>query len=577
MINTRKMRYTGEAITAMKANGIGHRLENHDSFAAGALPRTAFGNRLWIARENEPHPAEPPTSGRKIGEYPLTSTLAPWVSHVFANFQPDDQVQDLVKPFTIELHQVFEAERAKSSGLHNLTLIEVTYQIALEVSAAILLAADATGDPVCVQNEFHSSHAANDDHFRSWGKLLTGLDCDPPIIVMFPFYLMMCQSFSFESSSQQADYVYSALTGIDWVQGKGSFGDRMAAFEKLAWSSVPSLDDIRSGQDRSFWRVALSYLRALNHCENSRSFKAPRKARIAHSLDHDLVIAARAMDTMGSAYMCSDGAAWFDNAGVDALLGSGLPNDVMDLHADIRTGETRNLLRLLYDDGLTMEQSMQTVSTLLSGQLCELFRGHYRARFSSREDGRLAATSPAYSFCRARHRKVFATLEIYIARYPKFWDWTWEIYRLAKEQVTEAGVSEPLVSALKRSVGRNQLPPSAPTKFYNMYYEMIENGAPHMQAKRPLGVGEDLAPVVRQLYSLWHGKLTADKQRGWGHEFDAQSDMLLSQAGEILAKRGGISEDMYEFAIAYGKLSMSLPYIAYHTIDAIIMTFGTSE
>lgn len=104
---------------------------------------------------------------------------------------------------------------------------------------------------------------------------------------------------------------------------------------------------------------------------------------------------------------------------------------------------------------------------------------------------------------------------------------------------------------------------------------MVEDGSEQLAKKQPLGVTDDLAPVVRNLHKLWHQQLLEDtKQPGWGREFDERSDMLFSEAGQILAHKGGISEDMYKFSIAYGRLSMSLPYIAYHTVDAIIMAFG---
>lgn len=104
---------------------------------------------------------------------------------------------------------------------------------------------------------------------------------------------------------------------------------------------------------------------------------------------------------------------------------------------------------------------------------------------------------------------------------------------------------------------------------------MVEDGSEQLAKKQPLGVTDDLAPVVRNLHNLWHQQLLHDtKQPGWGREFDERSDMLFGEAGQILAQKGGISEDMYKFSIAYGRLSMSLPYIAYHTVDAIIMAFG---
>jgi hypothetical protein len=43
------------------------------------------------------------------------------------------------------------------------------------------------------------------------------LECDPPIIVQYPSYLLMCQSFTFEPNWHKEDYVYTALMGVDWV------------------------------------------------------------------------------------------------------------------------------------------------------------------------------------------------------------------------------------------------------------------------------------------------------------------------------------------------------------------------
>lgn len=136
-------------------------------------------------------------------------------------------------------------------------------------------------------------------------------------------------------------------------------------------------------------------------------------------------------------------------------------------------------------------------------------------------------------------------------------------------------MAEPLVCGLKRAVSREELPESPPNKFFHLWYDMVEDGSAQLAKKQPLGVTDDLAPVVRNLHSLWHQQLRDDtKQPGWGREFDERSDRLFSEAGQILGQKDGISEDMYKFSIAYGRLSMSLPYIAYHTVDAIILAFG---
>jgi hypothetical protein len=67
-------------------------------------------------------------SSQKTGEYTLTSELAPWVKNAMANFRPSDKVLDLVKPFSAAFHVALDAERRSSSGLHDLNIIELTYQ-----------------------------------------------------------------------------------------------------------------------------------------------------------------------------------------------------------------------------------------------------------------------------------------------------------------------------------------------------------------------------------------------------------------------------------------------------------------
>ncbi|OAQ69642.1 hypothetical protein VFPPC_15462 [Pochonia chlamydosporia 170] len=579
VINTRKMRYTGRALSCLKSGRLNPSLDaGNDKCLSSQAP---FSSRHWNNAEVDDGDGKGPAKtfssrpGRRIGPYPLTSHLASWVIDAFMRYSPSNAGLDLVRPFSDEFHEAVERERATSTGLHDLNLMELTYQVTLEIGAEILLTATDNGNVSDIQDEYHSSNAARDDHFSPWGKLLTGLVCDPPIISQFPFYLMMCQSFGLESDSSRENYVYSALTGVDWAKGKNVYSDRFRAFEENARASVPSLDDKLSGVDRSFWRISLAYLSAMNKIENSREFTTPRGSHINTPLDPYLLMAVRGFDTIGSAYMCSDGASYLDNAGMDSLIGSAVPNDVMDLHTDILTGETRNVLRLLYPNGQSLDQAIKTMSTVFSGMLCELFRGHKRARFEGREDGRIAATSPPYSFCRARHRRIFEVMESYIDQYPQFWDWTWEIYEHAKHQITEAGLNELLIDALHRGIDQTPLPDSQYNGFYDSYFEMIENRQESPKLNKSLGVKGELGDLVRQLHHLWHIELRdPNKKPGWGRRFDEKSDALFKKVGEYLGVKGGITDEVYQFAIAYGRLSMALPYIAYHTIDAIIIVHG---
>ncbi|KAG5932300.1 hypothetical protein E4U53_001391 [Claviceps sorghi] len=575
MICTHKMRYTTTMLESLES-GASCLAQNNDNYGGNCLEKL-FSIRPWINDNQYTRPPNTPAAlKRRLGKYPLTSAMAGWVYDAFAKYEPLQDALDLVRPFSTELHEFFVKEHAAGMGWHDLRMIDLIYQITLEVGGEILIAATASGNAIRTRADLHSSRVTRDDHFSPWGKLLTGLECDPPIIAQFPFYLMMCQAFGFETESSQEDYVYSALTGVDWVRGKNAYSDRFKTFEKHAYAAVPSLDDGVSGKDRSFWRVSFAYLDAINKAENVRDLTAPRHSHIETGLDPYLLMAVRAFDTIGTAYMCSDGAAYLDDAGMDSLMGSAVPNDVMDLHTDIRTGDTRNFLRLLYPNGQSIEQTLRTMSTVLSGMLCEVFRGHKRVRLQGREDGRISASSAPYSFSRARNRRIFEVLEAYSSKYDQFWDWTWEIYRLAKEQITDAGLNELLVDALHRGIDQTRLPQSSANPFFALYFDMIEAGERQMSVKEPLGVCSRLGDITRDIHRLWHTQLLdPNKKPGWGRRFDFQSDLLLKRAGDLLGSSGGgISDDVYKFAIAYGRLSMGLPYVAYHAIDAIILTYG---
>jgi hypothetical protein len=199
----------------MKSPGSLIPMESLDKLKARSLPQAH--HRPWSVQSTEARGPMPSPSGRHVGTYAFTNEIAPWAKEAFARFQPSPETTAFVKPFAAELHTVMERERANSTGLHDLDAVELIFQFTLEISAAIMLAADKTDENANLAIKLHTSMAGRDDHFAPWGKLLTGLDCDPPIIVQFPFYLFMCQAFTSEPAASKEDYVYSTLMGADWV------------------------------------------------------------------------------------------------------------------------------------------------------------------------------------------------------------------------------------------------------------------------------------------------------------------------------------------------------------------------
>ncbi|KAI0542369.1 hypothetical protein GGR58DRAFT_497356 [Xylaria digitata] len=88
----------------------------------------------------------------------------------------------------------------------------------------------------------------------------------------------------------------------------------------------------------------------------------------------------------------------------------------------------------------------------------------------------------------------------------------WSIYRMAKAQITEQGAAEPLVSGIKRAGHHSKLPDSPPNNFFHQWYDMIEDSCEQLANKRPLGVSEDLAPIIRDLHALWRRELLTDNK-----------------------------------------------------------------
>ena len=101
---------------------------------------------------------------------------------------------------------------------------------------------------------------------------------------------------------------------------------------------------------------------------------------------------------------------------------------------------------------------------------------------------------------------------MYIGENEMFWEWTEEIYQMARCQVTEAGIKEALVCALKRAREMDiDLPDSPISSFYK----------------------------------------------------------LFGDAGIILSGCTNAG-DKYKFTIAYGKLCTTLPYVAYHGTTSLL-------
>lgn len=60
----------------------------------------------------------------------------------------------------------------------------------------------------------------------------------------------------------------------------------------------------------------------------------------------------------------------------------------------------------------------------------------------------------------------------------------------------------------------------------------------------------------------------AEQETWLGRRFGLQSDKIFGDVGRVLSENDNPNV-MHKFAIAYGRLSMALPYVAYHTVSIL--------
>ena len=119
MLNNRQMSFSSGAAKTSKAGDLHRTID--DCYSGDLASQAPFIYRRWGNQENKLHtPTVTPQLKHNIGQYPLTSGLANWVSDSFRNYKPSQYAEILSQPLSTELHEFFEKERAVSTGLHNL-------------------------------------------------------------------------------------------------------------------------------------------------------------------------------------------------------------------------------------------------------------------------------------------------------------------------------------------------------------------------------------------------------------------------------------------------------------------------
>lgn len=90
---------------------------------------------VWMNNKLETPPAKPARGRRRIGINAMTTELAPWFKNVLTQYQPTNEVLDLVQTFANELYDYVDKKRKSSLGQHDLDAI--AYPQALEIGPAI--------------------------------------------------------------------------------------------------------------------------------------------------------------------------------------------------------------------------------------------------------------------------------------------------------------------------------------------------------------------------------------------------------------------------------------------------------
>ncbi|KAG0248906.1 hypothetical protein BGZ95_007792, partial [Linnemannia exigua] len=187
-------------------------------------------------------------------------------------------------------------------------------------------------------------------HLGRWGRLITGIELDPPLLSLIPLYGYAVAVLLDAPKAPKEVYAAPVLTGSDWglwdqedVQPEASGYRNTCAVIARA---VAALDDVDM-QEIGKSLPIIAFIDRTSHLSKLHDGQpTAQEVKIATTMSVDEILLFRAVDSTAMGYLPAAMPLVFDDSMVAGLIMSGLINDIYDLATDVVSGERRNALRL---------------------------------------------------------------------------------------------------------------------------------------------------------------------------------------------------------------------------------------
>ncbi|KAF9274932.1 hypothetical protein BGZ68_000231 [Mortierella alpina] len=258
-------------------------------------------------------------------------------------------------------------------------------------------------------------------HLERWGRLITGIELDPPLLSLIPLYGYAVAVLLDAPKAPKEVYAAPVLTGSDWgLWDQGDTQPESSGYRNtcaMIARAVAALDDV-DVQDIGKSLPIIAFIDRTSHLSKVHEERpTAQEVKIATTMSVDEILLFRAVDSTAVGYLPAGMPLVFDDSMVAGLIMSGLINDFYDLANDVVSGERKNALRLFpwaddYDACLAQMSGIVQAMIVEIRELRGTHGGHVHPGAG------LAVASFAYSLSRSKERGVCAAVRKAVKIWP---------------------------------------------------------------------------------------------------------------------------------------------------------------
>ncbi|KAF9948252.1 hypothetical protein BGZ72_009804 [Mortierella alpina] len=363
-------------------------------------------------------------------------------------------------------------------------------------------------------------------HLGRWGRLITGIELDPPLLSLIPMYGYAVTVLVGAPKVPKEAYAAPVLTGSDWgLWDQEDTQTKASGYRNTCTVIARAIANLEDGDMRDIGKslpiIAFTdRMCKLSEVHDERPIVQEVKLATAMSVDEILLF--RALDSTAVGYLPAGLPLVFDDSMVAGLILSGIINDIYDLPADVATGECKNALRLLpwADDYESCLAQMGGIMQAMIAEIREL-RGKHGEHVHP--GAGLAVASFAYSLSRSKERGVCATVGLAAERWP-------ELPSTYRKLRTYALTEAPNTSGLRADI-LDAFAGIAPTDHKNRAYASVRDA---VFGKGASAVAWPTAESGDQyLSNIWDGLLDGQESTTvLDEEVDARIGALAERVSE---------------------------------------------